>query len=290
MWRRVTKRSRRPRLGLALSGGAARGIAHVGVLKVFEEAGLRVDCVAGTSAGALVGGGLAAGMSVAEIEKIARSLRWRDLGRTTLSRLGVQSNARLEEYIRERFPVTRFEELRVPFAAVATDLHTGAAVVMRDAGDVALAIRASCAVPGWYVPVTDAQGRQLVDGGLVANLPSSVARALGAEVVVAVDVNHEGAKFMGPPASVVGVLLQCFIVAQRTAVEYQRQLADVVISPAVGHLRWDEMGRADEFIAAGVESARAALPAISELLEPQPAEDPRWFSFRRGRDRQAAKD
>jgi NTE family protein len=290
MWRRVGKSSRRPRLGLALSGGAARGIAHVGVLKVLAEAGIRVDCVAGTSAGALVGGALAAGMSLEGIEKIGRSLRWRDLGRTTLSRRGVQSNARLEEYVRARFPVTRFEELRIPFAAVATDLHTGAAVVMRDAGDLALAIRASCAVPGWYVPVTDAQGRQLVDGGLVANLPSSFARALGAEVVVAVDVNYEGAKFMGPPASVVGVLLQSFIVAQHTAVEYQRQLADVVISPAVGHLRWDEMRRAEEFIEAGVESARAALPAIKELLEPQPAEEAGWFSFRRTRDRQTAKD
>jgi len=290
MWRRVGKSSRRPRLGLALSGGAARGIAHVGVLKVLAEAGIRVDCVAGTSAGALVGGALAAGMPLEEIEKIGRSLRWRDLGRATLSRLGVQSNARLEEYVRARFPVTRFEDLPTPFAAVATDLHTGAAVVMRDAGDLALAIRASCAVPGWYVPVTDAQGRQLVDGGLVANLPSSVARSLGAEVVVAVDVNYEGAKFMGPPTSVVGVLLQSFIVAQHTAVEYQRQLADVVISPAVGHLRWDEMGRAGEFIEAGVESARAALPAIKELLEPQPAEDPGWFPFRRTRDKQAAKD
>ncbi|MDQ5838347.1 MAG: patatin-like phospholipase family protein, partial [Acidobacteriota bacterium] len=213
MWRRVGKSSRRPRLGLALSGGAARGIAHVGVLKVLAGAGIRVDCVAGTSAGALVGGALAAGMPLEEIEKIGRSLRWRDLGRATLSRLGVQSNARLEEYVRARFPVTRFEDLPTPFAAVATDLHTGAAIVMRDAGDLALAIRASCAVPGWYVPVTDAQGRQLVDGGLVANLPSSVARSLGAEVVVAVDVNYEGAKFMGPPTSVVGVLLQSFIVA-----------------------------------------------------------------------------
>jgi len=279
-----------PRLGLALSGGAARGIAHVGVLKVLAEAGVRVDCVAGTSAGALVGGALAAGMPLEEIEKIGRSLRWRDLGRTTLSRLGVQSNARLEEYVRARFPVTRFEELPTPFAAVATDLHTGAAVVMRDAGDLALAIRASCAVPGWYVPVTDAQGRQLVDGGLVANLPSSVARALGAEVVVAVDVNYEGAKFLGPPTSVVGVLLQSFLVAQHTAVEYQRQLADVVISPAVGHLRWDEMGRAEEFIDAGCEAARAALPALKELLEPQPAEPTGWFGLRRQRERHTDAD
>ena len=281
---------KRPRLGLALSGGAARGLAHVGVLKVFEEHGVRADCVAGTSAGALVGGALAAGMPVEEIEKLARGLRWRDFGRLTVSRLGVQSNAALEQYVRDRFPVSRFEELPVPFAAVATDLQTGAAVVMRDEGDLGFAVRASCAIPGWYVPVTDAQGRQRVDGGLVANLPVSVVRALGAEVVVAVDVNAEGAKFLGPPTSVVGVLFQSMLVVQRTAVQHQRQLADVVISPAVCHLRWDEMSRASEFIDAGVEAARAVMPALKELLEPRPEEEPGWFNFRRPRARQPAKD
>jgi NTE family protein len=287
MWRKADRKGRRPRLGLALSGGAARGIAHVGVLKVFAEQGLRVDCVAGTSAGALVGGALAAGMSIEEIEQVGRTLRWRDLGRMTLSRLGVQSNAFLEEYVRARFPVTRFEELTVPFAAVATDLQTGARVVMRDEGDLGFAIRASCAIPGWYVPVTDSEGRQLVDGGLVANLPVSVVRSLGAEVVVAVDVNSEGAKFLGPPTSVIGVLLQSMLVVQRVAVEHQRQLADVVISPPVGHMRWDELARASEFIDAGVEAARATLPAIKELLEPQAEESHGWFGRR---TRQTAKD
>lgn len=290
MRRKADSTGRRPRLGLALSGGAARGLAHVGVLKVFEEHGVRVDRVAGTSAGALVGGALAAGMSAEEVEKIGRALRWRDLGRMTVSRLGVQSNAVLEQYVRERFPVSRFEELPTPFAAVATDLRTGAAVVMRDEGDLGFAVRASCAIPGWYIPVADAKGRQLVDGGLVANLPVSVVRSLGAEVVVAVDVNSEGAKFLGPPASVLGVLLQSMLVVQRVAVEHQRQLADVVISPAVGHLRWDELARADEFINAGVEAARSAMPAIKELLEPQPEEEPGWFNFRRQRARLPAED
>jgi NTE family protein len=276
MWRKSDRKGRRPRLGLALSGGAARGIAHVGVMKVFAEHGIRVDCVAGTSAGALVGGALASGMSIEEIEKVGRSLRWRDLGRMTLSRLGVQSNAFLEEYVRAHFPVTRFEELPVPFAAVATDLQTGARVVMRDEGDLG------------YVPVTDSEGRQLVDGGLVANLPVSVVRSLGAEVVVAVDVNSEGAKFLGPPTSIIGVLLQSMLVVQRVAVEHQRQLADVVISPPVGHLRWDELSRASEFIDAGIEAARAALPAIKELLEPQTEESQGWFNLRR--TRQAAKE
>jgi NTE family protein len=287
MWRRSSdSKQRRPRLGLALSGGAARGAAHVGVLKALSEEGVLVDCIAGTSAGALVAGAYAAGMAFAELEELARTMRWRDFGRMTLSRLGIQSNARMEEYIRARFPVTRFEQLKIPFAAVATDLHTGAVVVMRDEGDVAFAIRASCAVPGWYVPVTDADGRQLVDGGLVANLPVSVTRSLGAEVVVAVDVNFEGAKFAGSPVSAFGVLFQSFLVVQRTATAYQRQAADICVSPRVGHIRWDEMGRADELVAAGYEAARAALPNIRELIAPAPLEPaPRWFTLRRGRRR-----
>lgn len=290
MWGKGHKRNfERPRLALALSGGASRGVAHVGVLKVFKEHGITVDCVAGTSAGALVGGAFAAGMSIGELEALGKSLRWRDFGRMTLSRLGVQSNERMEDYIRARFPHTRFEDLPIPFAAVATDLRTGAAIVMRDRGDVAFAIRASCAVPGWYVPVTDAQGRQLVDGGLVSNVPTATARALGADIVVAVDVNHDGAKFLGPPTSVVGVLLQTMILVQRTASAHQRQSADVVISPEVGHVRWDDMTHADELLEAGSQAARAALPAIEELLEPprQP-ESVGWLRSRRGRNKQTA--
>jgi NTE family protein len=264
-------------------------VAHVGVLKVFQEHGIEVDCVAGTSAGALVGGAYAAGMTVGQLEEFGLSLRWRHFGRMTLSRLGVQSNERLGEYVRASFSVKRFEELQKPFAAVATDLQTGGAVVMRDEGDLAFAIRASCAVPGWYLPVADDEGRQLVDGGLVANLPTSVARSLGAEVVIAVDVNYEGAKFLGPPTSVVGVLLQSFILVQRAAVAHQRNLADVVISPRVGHIRWDEMSRGAELIAAGEEAARAALPAIKELLAPTPPEPAGWLPFRRRRDKEAAR-
>jgi NTE family protein len=263
-------------------------VAHVGVLRALVEEGIEIDCVAGTSAGALVGAAFAAGVSLDELEEIARTMRWRDFGRMTVSRLGIQSNARMEEYIRARFPETRFEKLRVPFAAVATDLHTGAPVVMRDHGDVAFAVRASCALPGWYVPVTDEQGRQLIDGGLVANLPSGVARSLGAEVVVAVDVNFEGAKFLGSPTSIIGVLLQSIIVVQRTACLHQREAAEVVISPRVGHIRWDEMGRAEELLRLGQEAAREALPAIRELLEPR-AEKPQpfWSYFRRRREQPA---
>lgn len=256
----------RPRVGLALSGGAARGLAHIGVLKVFAAENIRLSCVAGTSAGALVGGAYAAGIDLESLEAWGLALRWRDLGRVALSRLGVQSNLRMGELIRARFPVARFEETTIPFAAVATDLHTGLPVVLKDAGDLATAIRASCAIPGWYVPVADDDGRQLVDGGLVANVPAAAARSLGADVVVAVDVNTEGAKFLGPPRSAFGVLLQSVMVVQRAAAAHQHNSADIVITPRVGHIRWDEMARAAEIIRAGEQAARDALPQIVDLL------------------------
>jgi NTE family protein len=185
----------------------------------------------------------------------------------TVSRLGVQSNERLEQYLRERLPITRFEDLPIPFAAVATELESGAAVIMRDRGDVPFAIRASCAIPGWYVPVTDEQGRHLVDGGLVAIIPASVARSLGADIVVAVDVNADGAGFLGPTSSVVGVLLQSMLVVQKTASHYQVSMSDYVIKPKVGHIRWDEMGRSEELMAAGYEAGLQAAPEILELIE-----------------------
>jgi NTE family protein len=280
----------RPTIGLALSGGAARGIAHVGVLRVLAEHHIPIDFIAGTSAGAVVGGALAAGMSIAEIEKLGRTLRWRDMGRMTLSRLGVQSNARLEEFMRARLPVTRFEELPIPFAAVATDLHSGSAVILSGEGDVAFAVRASCAIPGWYVPVTDEHGRQLVDGGLVANIPSAAARSLGADLVIAVDVNFEGAKFLGQPQSAIGVLLQSMMVVQRTASAHQLQDADVVVRPRVGHIRWDEMTRAGELIAAGEEAARATIERIKHLLEPARPPRLKWYQLRRRRNQPPVED
>ena len=255
------------KIGLALSGGAARGMAHVGVLQALVENDIPIHCIAGTSAGSIVGGAFASGMPLDEIENFGLNLRWRDIGRVTMSRLGVQSNARFEQYLRERLPVTRFEDMPMPFAAVATDLKTGTGVIMRDEGDVPFAIRASCTIPGWYVPVIDEQGRQLVDGGLVMVVPSSVARALDADVVIAVDVNREGATFIGSSGSVIGVLLQSAMVVQRTASSYQLERADVVISPKVGHIRWDEMGRGEELMAAGYAAGLESIPKIKTLLE-----------------------
>lgn len=256
-----------PKIGLALSGGAARGMAHIGVLRALVENDIPIDCLAGTSAGSIVAGAFAAGMRVEELTEFGRTMRWRQIGRVTMSRLGVQSNERLEQFLRARLPVTKFEELPIPFAAVATDLKTGTAVVMQGQGDVPFAIRASCTIPGWYVPVIDQEGRQLVDGGLVAVIPSTVARSLGADIVIAIDVNTEGATFIGSSSSVIGVLLQSMMVVQKTASSHQLELSDVVISPKVGHIRWDEMGRAAELITAGYEAGIESIPQIRAVIE-----------------------
>ena len=242
-------------------------MAHVGVLRALVENGIPIDCVAGTSAGSIVGGAFAAGVSVEAIAGFGLTMRWRDIGRVTMWRLGIQSNERLEHYMRARLPVARFEELKIPFAAVATDLKTGAAVVMRDEGDVPFAVRASCAIPGWYVPVEDQNGRQLVDGGLVAVVPSLMARELGADIVIAVDVNSEGATFLGPTSSVIGVLLQSILLVQKTASQHQREMSDLVISPKVGHIRWDEVGRAEELMALGYKETMKMMPEIRALIE-----------------------
>jgi len=146
---------------------------------------------------------------------------------------------------------------------------------------VPFAIRASCTIPGWYVPVIDEKGRQLVDGGLVANVPAAAVRALGADIVIAVDVNAEGATFLGPPQSAIGVIFQSMMVVQRTVSTLQLQDADIVIRPRVGHIRWDEMKRADELIRLGEEAARATLARIQHLLEPSIEPPAKWYQLRR---------
>lgn len=265
----------RPRVGLALSGGAARGIAHVGVLRALEEHSIPIDAIAGASAGALVGGCYAAGLAIPQLEDLVRQFRWRQTGRLSFSRLGLQSNARMESFLRAHLPTIRFEELRIPFAAMVTDLLTGNVVVMRDTGDLAFAIRASTCIPGLYVPVQDEHGRQLVDGGLVANLPIRHTRELGADMVIAVDLGAEGATFFDRPRTVLGVMARTFVAVERIVNKQERAEADVIIVPKIGHIRWDQTRRGDELIKAGYEAGLESIDRIKELIKtPDPARRP----------------
>jgi len=259
--------SNRPRIGLALSGGAARGIAHVGVLRALEENAIPIDAIAGASAGALIGGAYAAGLSIAQLEAMARKFRWRHTSRFSFSRLGFQSNARMEKFLHTHLPITRFEQLRIPFAAMVTDLHTGTLVVMRDTGDLAFAIRASTCIPGLYVPARDGDGRQLVDGGLVANLPIRQTRQLGADIVIGVDLNAAGATFFDKPRTILGVMARTFVAVERVVSHQERAEAELIIVPGVGHIRWDQTRRGDELIKAGYDAAMESIDRIKSLVE-----------------------
>lgn len=256
------------KIGLALSGGAARGMAHVGVLKVLLEHDIPIHAVAGTSAGAIVGASFAAGMTIGQIVEMSSKIRWSMMGRIAFSRFGILSTEPLRKYVRNNLPVTDFAEMPLPFACVATDLNTGDAVVMKETGDLATAIAASCAIPGIYVPVY-VEGRQLIDGGVSEIVPTETVRSLGADIVIAVDANAEGIKFWGAPQTVLGVFFQSAMLLMRTVAKHQLITADVVIRPKVGHLRWDEVGRSREFIEAGEVATLEVIDKIKQLIVAQ---------------------
>jgi NTE family protein len=200
----IFRRKDRPRIGLALGSGAARGGAHVGVLRAMAEMGLQVDIVAGTSVGALAGAAYATD-SLAELEEFLCGLEWRQIlsfvGRR-LPRTGLIDGHKVAEFIRAHVIERRIEELPLSFAAVATDLVTGEEVLLRQ-GDLIEALRASVSIPGIFTPVL-LDGRLLVDGGLVDPVPVSVARALGADLVIAVDVGRDVMAQQGLGAKIAG--------------------------------------------------------------------------------------
>lgn len=185
---RVSKQG--PRIGLALGSGSARGLAHIGVIRALNEAGLSADCVAGASMGALIGAVHAAG-KLDDLENFFRDLDWKKTAAffdVVLPRSGLLDGAKISELVRDHVPAETIESLPLVFAAVASDLASGEEVVIRD-GDIIEAVRASISVPGIFTPVRR-NGRILVDGGLVNPVPVTAARALGAETVIAVDLNH----------------------------------------------------------------------------------------------------
>jgi NTE family protein len=271
---------KRPVVGLVLGGGGARGLAHVGVLRVFEEAGIPVELVVGSSVGSLIGAFYAGGANSHDLEAIGRGLGRSDIFdfgvAPALFGAGLASGGRLEALVREGVAERRIERLRIPFAAVATDLDTGEPVVLRT-GDVGQAVRASSAIPGVFEPVR-IDGRLLVDGGVVLNLPVRVARAMGADVVIAVDVTVLGAPER-PPRNFVEVILRAVNIVVHGEVEHARRDADVLISPEVGEIGFIDFDLTHkvEAMAAGALAAGAALPRIRQALErwTPPPEPPR---------------
>src|SRR5215203_4136888 len=253
------------KVGIALSGGGARGFAHIGVLKALAENNIPIDLVSGVSAGSFVGGAFAAGMSVDEIVEIGRRISWFGVAGFSYSPRGLLSNAAMGTFIEKNFPVTKFEDLKLPFAAVACDLETGEAVVLKDKGDLAFAIRASCAIPGVFVPLVNEDGRSLIDGGAATPMPTKAVRKLGAEIVIAVDVLTCGQTFWGTPSTLVGTFFQSAMLLIRTASRNQHYRADIVIEPQIAYIRPDEIAKRDEMIELGEKAALEKLDEIKAL-------------------------
>jgi NTE family protein len=254
-----------PGLGLALGGGFARGFAHLGVLQVLEQNRIAISCIAGTSVGSILGAAYASGAPLARIIATCRTLRFRDIARWRVSRLGLASNHRLGNLISRVFDSRQFEDLQIPLAVVATDLNNGAPVILTH-GNLVDAIRASCAFPGLFEPV-EVGTRCLADGGLVAPVPTRAARDLGASFVLAVSVGlHDG--YRGAPTNIFQVVSRAVSAAQKYQLEVWERHADLVLRPDVGSLAWDDFDRADEAIEAGAAAARRALPRIQKLLCP----------------------
>ena len=253
-----------PSIGLALGGGFARGIVHIGVLKVLEAEEIPVSCVAGTSVGALIGAAYCSGMTPDELEDVAARVRFRDLARWTLSRLGFATNLRMISFLNRILKVKTFEELRIPLAITATDFTSGQGVVFRS-GPLADPVRASCAYPGVFLPVT-VNGRLLVDGMLAHSLPSRPVREMGADRVVAVNLRSRWANSDGP-RHIFDVIGQCFSIAQEMNCVQSKQYADLVIEPDVTGYRYDDFEHSAELVQIGEVATRAALPEIRKWLE-----------------------
>ncbi len=274
----------RPRVGLALSGGGARGLAHIGVLKVLEREGIPVDYLAGTSMGGLIAAGFAAGLSADYLERealhmgqYAQLVRLFDL---TLPGAGLVEGKKIEAYLMQHLGERTFDDLEIPLALMAVDLQNGEEVVLVE-GPVVEAVRATISMPGVFVPVYR-DGRVLVDGGLLNNLPADVVRRMGADVVMAVDVfmpldrlppfpDGNDGRLPLPQISLAIETLRRSVLVVGAHLQTQRLAQarpEVLIRPELGRdiTLFSGYNRAAEIIAAGERAAEQALPRIQECL------------------------
>jgi len=254
-------RSERPRVGLALAGGFARGIAHIGVLRVLREAGIPIDCVAGTSVGALIGTAYCAGTPLEDMEAIGRTTSFADFGRWTPSWLGLATNQRMEKYLERLTAAKTFEELKTPLAISTSDINEGITVYYTS-GSLAQPLRASCAYPALFVPI-QYDGRTLVDGFLTAPVPVEGTLVLGADVVIAVYLDSGSDT---TPRTAAEVISRSFNIIQRHAEVAWRQQADLIIEPEVREYAWDDFSKTPELVNAGEVATMKLLPEIRALV------------------------
>ena len=244
----------RPKVGLALSGGVARGPVHVGVLSVLEREGIPIDFVAGTSAGALVGAAYCAGLPLPRLKALAAETSWHDVASLTWPRWGFITFKKMESFITGLIGELDVRDLSIPFAAVATDIERGEPVALRE-GSLARAVRASCSVPGFVTPVP-INGRLYCDGGVSDNLPAHIVRDMGADYVIGVDLFVHGKPRWGP--------LGMETLVRRAGGGYKG--VDCLIVPALSGRTYFRLSRSEEYIVLGMVAAETMLPKLKRDL------------------------
>jgi NTE family protein len=250
------------KIGLALGGGAARGFAHIGVIKVLESQGIVPDIIVGTSAGAVVGALYASGINGFELQKLAHKLDESKISDWSVPDRGVLKGEALQQFVNEAIAQRPIESLKKPFAVVATDLHSGESILFRT-GNTGMAVRASATVPGIFRPVA-INGHEYVDGGLSSLIPVRSARQMGADVVIAVDISARPGN--QPVRGTLDILLQTFTIMGQNLARHELKEADIVIRPQVGDIGPADFPARHDSILEGEKAAQAALPQIREAI------------------------
>ncbi len=271
--------SRKKKVGLALSGGAARGIAHIGVLQVFREEQIPIDMIAGTSAGAAIGAVYAAGQDIDRMAAYAIDAGWKRLAplidpsfpKTGFIK-GRKITGLLSTYVGGNI---RFSDLKIPLACVATDIDTGEEVVIKS-GLLLEALRASISIPGIFT-VVRREGRHLVDGGLTTPVPVNVVRQMGADFIIAVNVNPEFSNRIGKGSqkrieahkepNIFQIMMQSIYITTNAVARHSLEHADIVIEPDLSNIGAGDFQKAEELINKGQRAAQEAIPEIKEKLE-----------------------
>ncbi len=247
------------KFGLALSGGAARGIAHTGVLKYLAEIDLKPCCVAGTSAGSIVGSLYCSGKTVGELEEIALKMSWKDLVKVSVPSKGLIDSSNLLDVIKEHLGEISFKDLKIPLIVNTVDLLSGAEIAI-DKGALAEAVTASCAIPGIFTPVKK-DNYLLVDGGMLDNLPAALIKKKDVDHIISVNVGAQN-PLLDEPGSIFEVLIQSFYIIRRQRDKSAYDITDTMIEPDLGDIAFHDTAETELLIKRGYEAAKKALAGV----------------------------
>lgn len=254
---------KKKKVGLALSGGGARGLAHIGVLKVLHDHRIPIDYIAGTSVGSLIGSLYAGGVNITTMMEISSKVKWKHFFRIVLSKTGLVSSEEIEKFVIDLIGKKTFPEMEIPFSAVAIDIATGKKLILNK-GEVYKAVRASCSFPWMYIPLKT-EHHLLVDGVLEENLPSTTVREMGADLVIGVDVipRIEKIDCFNNVLEIFDRALDLFILNQN---KDPKKNCDVLLTPIKEKVTSLELDKAGYLVELGEECAKQALPQIKSLL------------------------